>query len=320
MIYNLKRTVNDVLKIISLGVLASINGMSGDAFAMDDEHGFGGASGGRSVLDGVRSVQGEIDPDAALAAAIAASLESVQFVDYQDDPFSSGRGEDFPAAAAARPQGREEDELERAIAASRASFEEELRYALELSRQDALGYGQAAAGDDFPEVYRRAPYDFGAAAADSEDDAYAGAAAAAAAPVLREAEPQINFSDLPVREWTAVEINGENFTREVSKHIALAYDSLKRRTIYGDIENLRAELESWQHLQQQGVGQGIQAKIDGISQEIADLEGIMASEPTLQAWTESVLGEVGRLVRGKNKGPRVVAEKIQKMITDLFYE
>ncbi|MBS0185959.1 MAG: hypothetical protein JSS34_06425 [Proteobacteria bacterium] len=353
MVRNLKRTFKDVLKIISLGVMASINGMSGDAFAMGDD--FDEGLPPRSTLQAIREAQGDMKPEDALAAALAASIEGIQFGDYRDD-FSSGRGVDFQAAAA-RTQGRDDD-LQRALDASRKSYLEQygqddvLRRVLEMSAHEAaFGAGQeaAAAEDDDAQYFglpagyaaaeyfnQRGPADFDDEAAGAADeygaagaaDEYGAAGAngfgeedpadyAPAAPARPAAEPQIEFSQLPVTTWTAAEINGENFTREVSRHIALAYESLKSKTVYGQIEKLRAERDDWAGLQGDRPEQDIQGEINRISQEIRDLEQVMVSEPTLEAWTQSVLGEVGRLVRTKNKGLGV-GQNIQEMITDLL--
>ena len=107
MTYGVANTFKDILKIISLGVLASINGPSYDAFAMDDHFSDEDHSSQNRRFD-VKQVQGGLDSDEALTVALALSRE---------ENTRSRFAREFPGAAA-----QEED----------AAF----RRALELSRKE----------------------------------------------------------------------------------------------------------------------------------------------------------------------------------------
>lgn len=65
MVYNLRKKFKDVLKIISLGIMASINGASGDVFAMDEKY-----QGCRQFHPhGAQQIQGKMTDDVALKRA-----------------------------------------------------------------------------------------------------------------------------------------------------------------------------------------------------------------------------------------------------------
>ena len=217
MAYNLGRSFKDVLKVISLGVMASINGVSGDVFAMEDERFPGGRGFNRHhVLD----FQGNLDPDTALQMAMELSCQGDR-VDLGAEAVAEGPHFAGFQGADPRPQAADDDEdWKLAIA---LQFEGDLNAGLD---QGARPQGAAAAEDDdedfkfaqalqLEEEFKAGFHDEGA---------YPRGAAAA---VTKAKDWDVDPTNLSRKEWISKDLAGEGFVTYISRQSVVLFEQLK---------------------------------------------------------------------------------------------
>ncbi|HQS84028.1 MAG: hypothetical protein B7Y25_03915 [Alphaproteobacteria bacterium 16-39-46] len=344
--YNLSRTFKDVLKIVSLGVMASINGVSGDVFAFEGDDQLSEAGRGFRLSD-VREIQGEMSPEDALAAAVAASM-------IDDHPVRDFRGAALaypPAADAA-----EDDNLQHVLAASFASHknEDEFQRTLRLSAQEAEGGAQGFADDvpHFPDLYGHdryqghddeelmralrlsaqeaegraqgfaataperdpTPEDFG----DGYEEDYDMLVRAAAVPETRLADlagPEFEFSN---KVWRPEEIGTVEFRRYICAQAENIRQRLMVGSVYEQIEQLQLQLEEKMR-SRDARAHNVEMRISDLFLKIEELKTTVTPErgsfeETKRMWNEKeILPAMERELRAKNRGPGV-SKAIQEIL------
>ncbi|HQS84030.1 MAG: hypothetical protein B7Y25_03905 [Alphaproteobacteria bacterium 16-39-46] len=306
MVYNLRKTFKDVLKIISLGVMASINGVSSDVFAMDEKYQEGR---GGFKTHAMTELQGEIDEEEALRLALELSCEdeSIPNAKVLPPPYTPR------AAAAAVDEGTEA--MKRALEASRASLQEEEDFQRILGE---LAAESLAAAPNVP-AFVQAPNPIHAERR-PHDPALAGEAVAlgksSASKSHKEEKPEQDPSTLSVKTWTEAEIGLETFNDYIKPQFDCILDSLLQEQerfhqITENTKKMNALKESLLGADTEDQQQ-IQTQIWKISSEILKLQHQHSR------WlSDSAIPEIKRQLNDKNRGEGV-SEKIEKIVASMF--
>ncbi|HQS84029.1 MAG: hypothetical protein B7Y25_03910 [Alphaproteobacteria bacterium 16-39-46] len=298
--YNLSSAFKDVLKVISLGVMASINGVSGDVFAMDDE--WGARAPAPFSLATVRSFQGDLDPEMLAQFALEDSMALLRVGGRPHSParemaaFHNQGARPRGAAAAAEDEDFKlaqamqlEDELNAGLhpegahprgAAAAAAAEEDRNYALALEFEEKLkvgivdqdayprGAAAAAASDEEARNYALALKFQEELNAGIVDQGAYPRGAAAAAPKANAKGWNVDPSALLHQHWEKHQIEGEGFVTYISKQAVAVYQQLGRERQNDFPFDRNAIREIAVRLKTFNTGDGVSAKIDKV---LADL-------------------------------------------------